>query len=206
MQAGGQDQRGAHLRAEPPQHTLNAGIGLAANGCVCLCRVGRKKKRIHPKTKGWERRKKPTQEQSISTIQIKQQQREQGVREETHTHKLQRPAGGASPNHLGRQHLCPTPQQPQPHGSWVLSPALGPSNGDLQRHILENHPEGGWGKQNPEGKRDTSTSQGHTAIHWESSCPAHSPWRLPSDQTPPHRHSALLAPVKREQSSCRQPA
>ncbi|KFZ66221.1 hypothetical protein N338_09540, partial [Podiceps cristatus] len=29
---------------------------------------------------------------------------------------------------------------------------------------------------------------------------------LPGNQPPPHRHSALLAQVKREQSSCGQPA
>lgn len=44
--------------------------------------------------------------------------------------------------------------------------------------------------------------QGHIAIH----CPTHSLWGLPGNQTPPHRHSALLAHVKREQSSWGQPA
>lgn len=51
LQVGGQDQREAQLQAEPPQHILNAGIGLAANGCICLCRAGRKERQYTPKPK-----------------------------------------------------------------------------------------------------------------------------------------------------------
>lgn len=76
MQAGGQDQRGAHLRAEPPQHTLNAGIGLAANGCVFMQggekekkntpqnrRLG-KKKEAHPRAKHQHHSNKTTAERA----------------------------------------------------------------------------------------------------------------------------------------------
>lgn len=53
----------------------------------------------------------------------------------------------------------------------MLSPMQEPSNGDLQRQILENHPEGSWGKQNQQENETPEIPahpQGHRAICWES--------------------------------------
>lgn len=115
LQAGGPGSEGsAALRAEPPQHTLNTGIRLAANGCLCLCRVGRKKKQYTPKPKAWKEERSPPK--SKASAPFKQNNSTgsggRGVREETHKHKPQRLAGSASPNHLIRRHLRPTPQHP----------------------------------------------------------------------------------------------
>lgn len=118
---------------------------------------GEKGKTIHPKTKGLKRRKKPTQEQSISTVQTKQH-RERGKKCEggdTQT-QIPVPSGRCVPE--APQQTAPVLHATAPapvhclRGGWVLSPTQKPSNGDLQRQILENHPEGSWGKQNPAGK------------------------------------------------------
>lgn len=73
---------------------------------------GEKEKTIHPKTKGLERRKKPTQEQSISTVQTKQQHRERGKRCEGGDTQTQAPAPS-------RQRLPKPPRQtaPVPHAT-----------------------------------------------------------------------------------------
>lgn len=170
-----------------------------------------KEKTIHPKTKGLERRKKPTQEQSISTVQTKQQHREQGKRCEGGDTQTQTPEPS-------RDCLPKPPQQAAsvPHstasapvhcfsGDQVPSPAMETHDSDQQRQILKTHPVGGWGKQNqeenetpaiPAHPHGTQPSAGRVLV------PHSQPLGLPWNQTPPHRHSALLAQVKREQSSC----
>jgi len=193
---------GSQRRAEPPQHTLNAGIGLAASGCVCLCRAGRKKKQYTPKPKAWKEERSPPKSKASAPFQQNNSTESggRGVREETQT---QTPAAS-------RQCLPRPPRQtaPAPHaaapasvrclsGGRVLRPTPEPSNRDLQRQILENHPEGSWGKQNPAGERDTSnpsaSPQAQSHPLGESSCPTHGPGGLTENQTPPHGHSALLA-------------
>lgn len=171
-----------------------------------------KEKTIHPKTKGLERRKKPTQEQSTSTVQTKQQHRKHGKRCEGGDTQIQTPAPSRHCLPEPPQEAAPTPHTTAPapvhcpSGDRVLSPALqtrqppaGADSGD---------PPSRWpGRTKPSRKMRHQLSQhipmAHSHLLGESSCPSRA-LRLPGNQTPPHRHSALLAQVKREQSSCRE--
>lgn len=169
---------------------------------------GEKEKTIHPKTKGLERRKKPTQEQSISTIQTKQQHRERGKRCEGGDTQTQTPAPC-------RQCLPKPPHQTAPasHATAPLRcPSVGPGAGTKQCGPAEadfGEPHSGQlGKTKPSRKMRHEQSQ-HIPRGMQPSpgrvlLPHSQPLGLPGNQTPPCRHAALLAHVKREQSSCGQ--
>lgn len=145
------------LGAEPPPHALRAASRLAANRCGCLCRVG-KGKTIHPKTKGWGRRKKPTQEQRVSTIQTKQRHRERGKRCEggdAQTKPQNQTSSARGGGGLAPQRVAPTLGVPQ-HGDLRAEPVMGTCRGRFwrttqraggktkaSRKIRRRHPPGG---------------------------------------------------------------
>lgn len=159
---------------------------------------GGKEKTIHPKTKGLERRKKPTQEQSTSTVQTKQQHREQGKRCEGGDTQIQTPAPG--------RHCLPKPPQqaaPVPH---TAAPApvhcpsgesAEPSPGDTRQRPVEadsgDPPSGQLGRTKPSRKRRHQRSQhipmAHSHLLGESLCPTHSPW---GSQGIRHHHTGTL--------------
>lgn len=156
-----------------------------------------KGKTIHPKTKGLERRKKPTQEQSISTVQTKQQHREQGKRCEGGDTQTKTP--------VPSRHCLPEPPQqaaPMSHSTSTCAlpqwgPGAEPSAGDMQQRPAEadsgEPPSGQLGKIKPSRKMRHQQSQqiptAHSHLLGESSCPTHSPW---GSQGIRHHHTGTL--------------
>lgn len=139
-------------------------------------RGGGKKKQYTPKPKAWKEERSPPKSKASAPFEQNNstESRGRGVREETHKHKPQRPAGTASPNHPSRQHLCI---------AW-WGPGAEPNAGDMQQRPTEaeseNPPSGRLGKTKPSRKMRHQQSQhiptAHSHLLGESPCPPHSPW------------------------------
>lgn len=146
---------------------------------------GGKKKQYTPKPKAWKEERSPPKSKASAPFKQNNstESGRRGVREETHKHKPQCPAGTASSNHLSRQHPCPTPQhQPPVHcpsEDQVLGPDLETHDSDLaeadnktqeknETPAIPAHPHG------------TQPSAGRILV------PHSQPLGLPGNQTPHH--------------------
>lgn len=172
---------------------------------------GEKEKQYTPKPKAWKEERSPPKSKASAPFKQNNstESRGRGVREETHKQKPQRPAGTASPNHLSRQHWCSTPQ----HQHLCIASVGTRCRAQCWRHATAICRGRFWrtsqwaaGENKTQQENETPAIPAHPHGTQPSAgrvlVPHSQPLGLPGNQTPPQRHSALLAQVKREQSSC----